>query len=322
MIVRSIRIDLDVQEYLESMSLHKIRPVGDNVMACCPFHDERAPSFGVSTIDGVYNCFGCGAKGTIGHLVKVLGKFDTVFDAETYLIHTYGKYAVDVDDELALEFGDEARRLDYWIDENALDPYKFRHPYLENRGIEEAWQRFFGIGYSKQHRAITIPWRDENGRLLTTKFRSVQAKKFWYDPPLPPGIKRETLWSLDKVIRSGFTTVALTEAEVDGMSVWQAGAPRKIGATGIGGNQFNDVQANKLIRLLPAHSEIISFCDNDHGGEHAKGLISDYLSGRFRLSEVNWSLIDRPVKDANDLTKEEIGLLLDNRKPMGIKLFF
>jgi DNA primase len=321
-IVRSIRIEFDVQEYLESKGLHKVRPVGDNVMACCVFHDERSPSFGVNVETGVYNCFGCGARGTIGHLVKVLDKFDTVYDAETYLIQMYGRYAISVDDDLKLEFGDEGGRQDYWISEDVLKQYSFRHPYLSGRGIEESWQRFFGIGYSKQHRAITIPWRDELGRLIANKFRSVGDKKFWYDPPLPPGLKKETLWSLDKVLKHGFTKVALTEAEIDGMSVWQAGAPRKIGNAGIGGNQFNKEQANKLIRLLPTDSEIIAFTDNDEGGELAKERISDYLSGRFRLSEIDWSLIDRPVKDANDLTTAEVGFLLDNRKPMGVKLFF
>jgi DNA primase len=322
LLVRSIRIEFDIQDYLESKGLHKVRPVGDNVMACCPFHDERSPSFGVNMETGVYNCFGCGAKGTVGHLVKVLDKFDTVFDAETSLIQMYGRYAISLDDELTLEFSDDDVRQDYWISEDNLDAYRFRHPYLGGRGIEESWQRFFGIGYSKRHRAITIPWRDEISRLITIKFRGIVDKKFWYDPPLPPGLKAETLWGLDKVLKHGFRKLALTEAEIDGISVWQGGASKGIGASGIGGNQFNEAQANKLIRLLPEDTEIITFTDNDKGGELAKERISDYLSGRFRLSEVDWTLIDRDVKDANDLTAAEVGFLLDNRKSMGIKLFF
>lgn len=322
MMIRSIRVDLDIQDYLESKGLHKVRQVGDNVMACCPFHDERAPSFGVNVDTGVYNCFGCAAKGHIGHLVKVLDKFDTVFDAENYLIQNYGRYAVTLDEELQLEFGDEDVRMDYWIGDDVLLPYQFRHPYLGGRGIEEAWQRFYGIGYSKQHGAITIPWRDELNRLITVKFRGIVDKKFWYDPPLPPGIKSQTLWGLSQVIRARPAAVALTEAEIDGASVSQGGWVHKILAAAIGGNQFNRKQANKLIRYLPAGTEIINFTDADEGGEHASERISEYLTGRFRLSTVDWSLIDRDVKDANDLTKEEVGFLLDNRKPLGIKLFF
>jgi DNA primase len=321
-IVRSIHVEVNVQNYLESKGLHRVRPVGGNVMACCPFHNERSPSFGVNHYTGVYNCFGCGARGSFGHLVKVLDGFDTVFDAETYLIQMFGRYAVSIDDELTLEFGDEDEHSDYWIDDETLKQYMFRHPYLTTRGIEEVWQRRFGIGYSKKHGAITIPWRDEFGRLITVKFRSVRSKQFWYDPPLPSGLKAETLWGLDKVLRHGVGYVALTEAEIDGISVWQGGASRGVGAAGIGGNQFNKSQADKLIRLLPSSTEIIIFTDHDEGGEHAKERISDYLSGRFRLSQVDWSLVDRDVKDANDLTSAEIGFLLDHRKPLGITLTF
>jgi DNA primase len=291
-------------------------------MACCPWHEERAPSFGVNVDTGVFNCFGCGAKGTIGDLVKKLDQFDTVFDAETFLISNYGRYAVDVDDELTLEFGDEDERQDYWIGSSVLDAYRFRHPYLQGRGIDEAWQRRFDIGYSKQHRAITIPWFDQFGRLITVKFRSVVGKQFWYDPPLPPGLKAETLWGLDKVLKWKPVAVALTEGEIDGISVWQGGASRKIGAAGIGGNQFNKAQAMKLIRYLPEGTEIIDFTDNDEGGALAKERISDYLSGRFRLSEVDWSLVNRDVKDANDLTQAEVSFLLEHRRPMGIQLTF
>jgi DNA primase len=321
-IVRHIHVELDVQTYLESKGLHKVRPIGENVMACCPFHDERSPSFGVNSYTGVYNCFGCGAKGSIGHLVKVLEGHDTVYDAETYLIQMFGRYAVSVEDELTLEFGDEDEPTDYWISDDLLSDYGFRHPYLGSRGIDETWQRRFGIGYCKKHGAITIPWRDEFGRLITIKFRSVKEKKFWYNPPLPNGLKAETLWGLDKVLRNGFDKIALTEAEIDGLSVWQGGSPLGIGACGIGGNQFNQAQANKLIRLLPSESEIIIFTDNDRGGEQAKERISDLLSGRFKLSQVDWSLVDRDVKDANDLSTDEVAILLNHRKPLGVTLVF
>ena len=36
---------------------------GVNYEACCPFHQEKTPSFMVSPAKGVYKCFGCGKGG-------------------------------------------------------------------------------------------------------------------------------------------------------------------------------------------------------------------------------------------------------------------
>lgn len=37
---------------------------GANYVACCPFHNEKTPSFYVSPAKGIYKCFGCGKAGT------------------------------------------------------------------------------------------------------------------------------------------------------------------------------------------------------------------------------------------------------------------
>ena len=37
---------------------------GANYIACCPFHNEKTPSFAGSAAKGIYKCFGCGKSGT------------------------------------------------------------------------------------------------------------------------------------------------------------------------------------------------------------------------------------------------------------------
>ena len=51
-----------------------MRKSGANLAACCPFHNEKSPSFTVSPTKQFYHCFGCGAHGTaIGFLMEHAG---------------------------------------------------------------------------------------------------------------------------------------------------------------------------------------------------------------------------------------------------------
>lgn len=42
----------------------KLKKSGQNYSACCPFHNEKTPSFSVAPAKQFYHCFGCGAHGT------------------------------------------------------------------------------------------------------------------------------------------------------------------------------------------------------------------------------------------------------------------
>ena len=41
----------------------KLKKTGKNYSACCPFHQEKTPSFSVNPEKQFYYCFGCGAGG-------------------------------------------------------------------------------------------------------------------------------------------------------------------------------------------------------------------------------------------------------------------
>jgi DNA primase len=40
-----------------------LKKKGQNMWACCPFHEEKTPSFSVAPNKGIYKCFGCGKAG-------------------------------------------------------------------------------------------------------------------------------------------------------------------------------------------------------------------------------------------------------------------
>ena len=52
----------------------RLKKAGKNYQACCPFHNEKSPSFSVSPEKQFYHCFGCGAHGNaIGFLMEYDG---------------------------------------------------------------------------------------------------------------------------------------------------------------------------------------------------------------------------------------------------------
>ena len=60
---------IDIVELIDAYV--PLRKMGKDFKACCPFHEEKTPSFTVSQDKQFYHCFGCGAHGTaIGFLLE------------------------------------------------------------------------------------------------------------------------------------------------------------------------------------------------------------------------------------------------------------
>lgn len=54
----------------------QVKRYGKHNKVCCPFHQEKTPSFVIYEDDGRYHCFGCGAKGDIINFVQEYEKLD------------------------------------------------------------------------------------------------------------------------------------------------------------------------------------------------------------------------------------------------------
>ena len=128
----------------------QLKKAGREFKACCPFHDEKTPSFTVSPGKGFYHCFGCGMHGTaIGFLME----YDHMNFVEA-IESLAGTLGVDVPRD---ESDRPARRYDelfslmsnvdkHWQAE--LRDHTKAIDYLKKRGVDGATARRFGIGYA------------------------------------------------------------------------------------------------------------------------------------------------------------------------------
>ena len=151
---------------------------GVNYVACCPFHNEKTPSFVVSPSKGLYKCFGCG-KG--GNAVTFVMEQESVSYPEA-LKMVAKRYGIEVREEALSE--EELRRNDDRESMFALNGWaaeyfaNFLHRdseginvglsyFRQKRGLTEATIKKFGLGFcpSKGDRmsqdALTAGYKQE-----------------------------------------------------------------------------------------------------------------------------------------------------------------
>ena len=68
-ILSSVKIETVIGEYVV------LKKKGITYEGCCPFHSEKTPSFKVSSIKGIYKCFGCGKAGNVVKFIMDHEKF-------------------------------------------------------------------------------------------------------------------------------------------------------------------------------------------------------------------------------------------------------
>lgn len=128
---------------------------GGRYFGCCPFHNEKTPSFCVN--NGWYHCFGCGASGDV---VKFVMEMESVsfYDAVKILADKVGLQLPEVklDPQYAQkkEHGDVLKQLmrdaARYYRNNLLDEKKGKEAreYLHNRSLDDETAKRYGLGLS------------------------------------------------------------------------------------------------------------------------------------------------------------------------------
>lgn len=91
--IEKIKDAVEITEVISDYVSLKKR--GANYQACCPFHNEKTPSFSVNPVKQIYKCFGCGAS---GDAIKFVMDMDGVGYMEA-LRHLAQKYHIEIKEE-------------------------------------------------------------------------------------------------------------------------------------------------------------------------------------------------------------------------------
>ena len=130
---------------------------GANHMACCPFHNEKTPSFVVSPSKGIYKCFGCGKSGTaVGFVMEHENLSYT--EALKYLARKYNIEVVEKEEtaeEIAQRQRNESLLLvsEYagkFFQDSLQTPegQAIGYQYFKSRGLEDETIRKYGLGWA------------------------------------------------------------------------------------------------------------------------------------------------------------------------------
>lgn len=136
---------------------------GSNHWACCPFHDEKTPSFSVNTQKGFYHCFGCGVS---GDAIRFLMDYDNLpFPEAIERLAEFNGLSVPYEDDGRQVDPQKKDRYDLGL-ECLADAAAFFHEafygesgkaardYLRQRQLKKATVDTFLLGYAPPGNAL------------------------------------------------------------------------------------------------------------------------------------------------------------------------
>lgn len=145
---------------------------GANYVACCPFHNEKTPSFYVSPSKGIYKCFGCGKSGTAVGFIMEHENLSYV-EALRYLARKYGievKEKEESAEDIAARQRSESLLLvseaagKFFADSLSTEEGRtIGLAYFKSRGLEEETIKKYGLGWAPRSRHALLDYAKSAG---------------------------------------------------------------------------------------------------------------------------------------------------------------
>lgn len=140
--IEALKNQLDIVEVVSHYI--EVKKMGASYKACCPFHQEKTPSFVLNANKGYFHCFGCGVSGDAIKFVMDYEKLNYV-EALEKLAQIYNVH---------LEYTDKVKKNDDFKILNFMNEYYQSmlnseiESYLKERGITPETRAHFELGYA------------------------------------------------------------------------------------------------------------------------------------------------------------------------------
>ncbi|KPF52963.1 DNA primase [Novosphingobium sp. AAP1] len=136
----------------------RVQKAGREFKACCPFHNEKTPSFTINDEKGFYHCFGCGAHGDVIRWMTDHQGLPFI-EAVKELAAQAGMDMPEMDRQAA-QRAQAAKSLhdvmqaaqDFFVASLKAPEAERARAYLASRGFPERIAREFGFGYAPDSR--------------------------------------------------------------------------------------------------------------------------------------------------------------------------
>ena len=152
-IIEEVRSRCDIVELISSY-LPELSKRGATYKCCCPFHNEKTPSFTVNQERQIYHCFGCGANGDVFSFVQEYDKLDFLSAVQFLADRTGVKIVYNNSDiknkdskNILLNINNDAASF-YHNNLLNSDSGKLCRDYLKKRSLSSDILKEFQIGFS------------------------------------------------------------------------------------------------------------------------------------------------------------------------------
>lgn len=168
-LVEEVRVKNDIVEVISGYL--KMQKKGGNHWACCPFHNEKTPSFSVSGSKQMFHCFGCGVSGNVYTFIMKYENYSFP-EAVKMLADRAGVQLPEMEysEETRRRENKRARLLEVNKEAAKYFYYQLRDPrgrigyeYLSRRQLSDETMHKFGLGYAGKNGADLVRYLRSKG---------------------------------------------------------------------------------------------------------------------------------------------------------------